>query len=121
MKIKIIFTDIEVDFLIQVLNQFMSENNITNFPLKNKLLLNENLFYKEEVVFLYLYLKAFKKTVEKYLDNPETNDENLRLNYKGVNHCLRKCRKSLEEQNFDFSEPEVSYNEFFKSFSKYLK
>lgn len=34
MKIKIIFTDIEVDFLIQVLNQFMSENNITNFPLK---------------------------------------------------------------------------------------
>ena len=61
MKIKIIFTDIEVDFLMQVLNQFMSENNITNFPLKNKLLLNENLFYKEEVVFLYLYLKAFKK------------------------------------------------------------
>lgn len=118
MKLKIIFTDIEVEFLIQILNKFMFENNITNFPLKNKLLLNENSFYIEEIEFLYLYLRMIKQTIEKYLDNPQTNDENLRLNYKGVNHCLRKCRKSLEEHDIGLSELKVSSDEFFKFFSK---
>lgn len=117
MKLKVIFTDIEVDFLIQILNKFMSDNNITNFPLKNKLLLNENTFYVEEIELLYLYLKGLKQTIEKHLDNPNTNDDNLRLNYKGINHCLRKCRKALEEHDINLSEIKVSFDEFFNLFS----
>ncbi len=121
MKIKIVFTDIEVEFLLQVVDKFMFENKLTDFPLKNKLMLNESLFDKEEVVLLYLYLRVFKQTIEKHLDNPYTYDENLRLNYKGVNHCLRKCRKALEEQNVYIPELENSYDEFFESFVKCLK
>ena len=114
--IKIYFDEYENDFLIQIINKFMNDNNITNFPLKNKLLLNETSFYKEEVQLMYLYLKVFKETIEKYLDNPKTNDENLRMNYKGTNHCLRKCRKSLEEHGVNLSEFNSSYDDFFKSF-----
>ncbi len=121
MKLNVNFTDIEADFLIQILNKFMSDNNMTDFPLKNKLLLNENQFYTEEIEFLYLYLKCFKQTIEKYLYNSKINDENLLLNYKGVNHCLRKCRKALEENNLDVSELCLSYNEFFKNnFSEFI-
>lgn len=121
MKIKIYFTDIEVDFLIQVINRFLLEVKITNFPLKNKLLLNESSFYEDEVKFLYLHLKVFKETVEKYLDSSNIYDENLNLNYKGCNHCLRKCRKALEENNIDVSELCLSYNEFFKNnFSEFI-
>lgn len=115
--IKIYFDKYEFAFLIQLINKFMVDVRITNFPLKNKLLLNETSFYKEEVEFLYLYLKVFKKTIEKYLDNPQINDENLYLNYKGTNHCLRKCRKSLEEHDVNCSELDSSYNDFFEFFS----
>lgn len=115
--IKIYFDKYELDFLIQLINKFMNDSNITNFPLKNKLLLNETSFYKEEVEFLYLYLKMFKKTTEKYLDNPQINDENLHLNYKGTNHCLRKCRKSLEEHGVNLLELSSSYNHFLDFFS----
>ena len=112
MSIKIKFTYDEVDLLIQIINKFMNDVNITNFPLKNKLLLNETSFHKDEVEFLYLYLKCFKGTVEKYLDDPNINDENLRLNYKGINHCLRRCRLALEEYGVDVTELKVSFDEF---------
>lgn len=114
--INIYFDEYEVDFLIQIINKFMNDNSITNFPLKNKLLLNETSFCKEEVQFMYLNLKVFKQTIEKYLDDPKVNDENLHLNYKGTNHCLRKCRKSLEEHGFNLSEFNSSYDEFSKFF-----
>ncbi len=114
MNVKIKFAYDEVDLLIQIINKFMIDVNITNFPLKNKLLLNETSFYENEVEFLYLYLKCFKSTIEKYLDNPDTNDENLRLNYKGVNHCLRKCRLALEENGVDVAKLKISLDEFLK-------
>lgn len=109
---KVYFTDAEKEFLIQVINKFMLDVNLEDFPLKNKLLLNENSFYIEEIEFLYLYLKMFKQTIEKYLDIPETNNENLRLNYKGTNHCLRKCRKFLEEHGVSVSELNISFDKF---------
>lgn len=115
MKIKIKFTYDEVDLLLQTVNKFMSDVSITNFPLKNKLLLNETSFYKDEVEFLYLYLKCFKSALEEHLDNPFVNDENLRLNYKGVNHCLRKCRLALEENDVDVSKLSTSFDEFLEN------
>ncbi len=118
MKCKIIFNDVELDFLIQVINKFMFDANLSDFSLKNKLLLNENSFYVEEIEFLYLYLKSFKQTIEKCLDAFEINDENLRLNYKGVNHCLRKCRKALESLGINLLDLSTSYDEFFNSFSE---
>lgn len=115
MNIKIIFTHDEADLLIQIINKFMNDVSLTNFPLKNKLLLNETSFYEDEVKFLYLYLNRFKSSIEKYLDNPDTNDENLRLIYKGINHCLRKCRLALEEYDIDVTELKISLDEFLSS------
>lgn len=116
MKYKVYFTDTEKEFLIQVLNKFMIDVNLKDFPLKNKLLINENSFYIDEIEFLYLYLKIFKQTIEKYLNIRETNNENLRLNYKGTNHCLRKCRNFLVEHDVSVSELNISSDKFIKNF-----
>ena len=116
MKYIIDFTEAETDFLIQVINRFLMDVPIKNFPLKTKLLLNEKSFYEDEIIFLYLYLRKFKEIIEKHLDNTITNDENLILNYKGINHCLRKCRKSLEEHGKNPDEVKISFDEFIKSF-----
>ena len=97
MKHSVYFTDDERDFLIQVMDMFCEYNDLKNFPVKTKLLLNATDYEETEIILMYLYLREVKKSIEKALDNPLLKDDNLLLNYKGVNHCLRTCRKALGE------------------------
>ena len=104
MKHSVYFTDDERDFLIQVMDMFCEYNDLKNLPVKTKLLLNATAYEESEIILMYLYLREVKKSIEKALDNPLLKDDNLLLNYKGVNHCLRTCRKSLDECGVDVNE-----------------
>ncbi len=111
-NINISFTEIERDFLVQVVKLFEATSEIKVSELKNKIIANEKSFSENEVKLLYLFIRDLKTSIEKLLDNPNIKDENLQLNYKGCNHCLRKCRKALEESGISVSDLLCSYNHF---------
>lgn len=112
MAYKIEFSKLERDLLVQILELFCKHNNLSEISIKNKIENDKVEFEEKEIILLYLYINQIKKTYEKYLDDETKKDNNMLANYKGFNHCLRKCRIALEKHGIDISSLKQSFENF---------